>query len=76
MQRQKKMAPIKEQFKSPEKNTTIQRRDSQLIRCTVQNTGYQDAPGTQWVLQQHKKDSGSNEGCIMRNKEKSTGNHQ
>ena len=47
---------MKEQFKAPEKKTTKQQRDSQPIRCTVQNTGYQDAPGTHWVLQQHKKD--------------------
>ena len=40
------------------------------------NTGYQDAPGILWVLQQHKKDPGSNEGCIMWNKEKSIGNQQ
>ena len=32
-----------EQIKDPEKNTTKQQRDSQLIRCTVQNTGNQDA---------------------------------
>ena len=30
---------MKEQFKAPEKNTTKQRRDSQTIRCRVQNTG-------------------------------------
>ena len=33
---------MKEQIKAPKKNTTKQRRDSQPIRCTVQNTGYQD----------------------------------
>ena len=43
---------MKEQFKALEK---IQLRDSQLIRCTVQNTGFQDASGTHWVPQQHKK---------------------
>ena len=32
-----------EHFKTPEKNTTKQPRDSQPIGCTVQNTGYQDA---------------------------------
>ena len=56
---------MKEQFKAPEKNTTKQRRYSQPIGYTVQNTGYQDAPGTQWVLQKHKKDPGSNEDHIM-----------
>ena len=46
---------MKEQIKAPEKNTTKQLTDSQPIRCTVQNAGYQDAPGTHWLLQQHKK---------------------
>ena len=34
---------MKEQINSPEKNTTKWQRDSQPIRCTVQNTGNQDA---------------------------------
>ena len=34
---------MKEQIKALEKNTTKQQRDSQSIRCTVQNTGNQDA---------------------------------
>ena len=34
---------MKEQIKAPEKNTTKQQRDNQHIRCTVQNTGNQDA---------------------------------
>ena len=29
--------------------------DKQFIRYRVQNTGYKDGQGTQWVLQQHKK---------------------
>ena len=37
------MAQMKEQIKAPEKNTAEQRRDSQPIRCRVQNTGNQDA---------------------------------
>ena len=37
------MAQTKEQIKAPEKNTTKCQRDSQRIRCTVQNTGNQDA---------------------------------
>ena len=41
--KKKKMAQMKEQIKAPEKNTTKQRKDSQPIRCTVQNTGNQDA---------------------------------
>ena len=39
-------------------------RDKQPIRCTVQNSGYQDAPETHWVLQWHKRDPGGNEGCV------------
>ena len=58
------MAQMTEYFKAPEKNTTKGGRDNQPIRCTVQNTGYLDAPGTHWVLQQHKKDPGNNEDCI------------
>ena len=34
---------MKEHMKAPEKNTTQQQRDSQPIRCTVQNTGNHDA---------------------------------
>ena len=37
------MAQIKEQIKAPEKNTTKRQRDSQPIRCRVQNTGNQEA---------------------------------
>ena len=33
---------MKEQIKAPEKNTTKRWKDSQPIRCTVQNTGNQD----------------------------------
>ena len=43
--KQKNLAQMKEQIKAQKKkkNTTKQRRDSQPIRCTVQNTGNQDA---------------------------------
>ena len=34
---------MKEQIKAPEKKNTTKQRDSQPIRCTVQNTGNQDA---------------------------------
>ena len=34
---------MKEQFKAPEKNITKRQRDSQPTRCTVQNTGNQNA---------------------------------
>ena len=46
---------MKEENKTPEKE--LNKMEKQPIRCTVQNTGYQDAPGTHWVLQQHKKRS-------------------
>ena len=29
---------------------TKQNGDKQPIRCRVQNTGYEDAPGTHWVI--------------------------
>ena len=45
---------MKEQSKAPEKQLN-KMEISKLIRCRVQNTGYQDAQGTHWVLQQHKK---------------------
>ena len=37
---------MKELIKAQEKNTTQQQRDSQPIRCTVQNAGNQDAHRT------------------------------
>ena len=40
------------------------------MRRTVENTGYHEAPGTHWLLQQHKKDPGRNEGNIKRNLKK------
>ena len=51
-----------------------QNRDNQHIRCRVQNTGYQDAQRTHWVLQQHKKCAGRSDSYI--NEEKSAGNQQ
>ena len=39
-----------------EQNSRISKEvneDKQSIQCRLQNTGYKDAPGTQWVLQQH-----------------------
>ena len=36
-------------------NKYLTNGDKQLFSCKVQNTGYQDAPGTQWVCKQHKK---------------------
>ena len=58
---------MKEQIKAPEKNTTKGQRDSQPIRCTVQNTGNQEAHKT-WVELDHKLDE-KNEGYAKRRKE-------
>ena len=60
MKRQRNMAQMKEQNKTPGKKPK-QNGDKQSIRCRVQNTAYQDAQGTHWVLQQYKKDPGRNE---------------
>ena len=62
MRRQRNMAQMKEQNKTPEKE--LNERDKQPIRCRVQNTGCKNAQGTGWVLQPHKKDPGRNEGYI------------
>ena len=59
------MAQVKEQFKAPGKIQLNHEEIVKTIRCTVQKTGYQDTPRTHWVLQQHKRDPGSNKGCIM-----------
>ena len=57
---------MKEQIKAPEQiqlsNEEIANLSDVQFKTLV---GYQDAPGTHWVLQQHKKDQGTNEGCIM-----------
>ena len=45
---------------------TKQNGDKQSIRCRVQNTGYQDAQGTQWALQQHKNDPIRSEGDTLK----------
>ena len=60
---------MKEQIKPPEKNTTKRWRDSQSIRCRVQNTGNQDAHRNGWVWSQ------KSEGYVKWNKEKYTGNN-
>ena len=59
-----------------EQNTTPGNGDKQSTRCRVQNTVYKDSPETQWILQQHKKDLGRNEGYTNRNKEQFMGNQQ
>ena len=58
MRTQRTVAQMKEQNKTPEKE------QNEVEISTGQNTGFQDAPGTHWVLQQHKNDPGRNEGCI------------
>ena len=45
---------MKEQIKTPGKRTK-QNGNKQSIRCKVQNIGYKNAQGTQWIHQQHKK---------------------
>ena len=50
---------MKEEIKDPEKNITRQQRDSQPIRCTVQNTGNQDAHRIALIWSQVR---GKNEG--------------
>ena len=48
------MAQMKEQIKATEKNTTKWQRDSQPMRCTVQNTGNQVADRNDWVWSQNR----------------------
>ena len=61
MSRQRNKSQMKEQIKTPEKKAK-QNVDKQSVRCRVQNTGYKDAQGTHWVLEQHKKEPGRNKG--------------
>ena len=60
MRRQRNMAQMKEQIKTPEKE--LNDGDKQSVRCRVQNTGYKDARGMQQGPQQHKIDTVRNEG--------------
>ena len=53
---------MKEQNKTPEKELNEMEISNQSD--AQRKHWYQDAPGTHWVPQQHKKDPGSNEGCI------------
>ena len=56
------MAQMKKQNKTPEKELN-EMEIIKLLDIRVQNTDYyQDAQGTHWVLQRHKKDRGRNEG--------------
>ena len=58
MRRQKNVAQMKEQIKTPEKE--LNKMEISNLSDTEFKTGYQDAQGTHWVLQQHKKDPGRN----------------
>ena len=44
-----------ERTKQNPRKRTKQNGDNQPIRYRVQNTGYQDAPGTHWKIQHYKK---------------------
>ena len=66
------MAQMKEQIKTPEK-IQLSNADSQLIRCTVQNTGNQEAHRIGWVWSQN---GGKSEGYAKWNEEKWIGNQQ
>ena len=43
-----------EYFKAPEKIQLSNKRDSQCIRCTLQNTGNQDAHRNSWVWSKNR----------------------
>ena len=51
---------MKEQNKTPEKE--LNNMEINNLSDAEFKTGYKDAQGTHWVLQQHKKYPGSNEG--------------
>ena len=55
MKGQRNMDQMKGQIKTTEKRAK-QNGDKESTGCRVQNTGYQDAQGTQQGPQQHKKD--------------------
>ena len=73
MPRQKKNGPNEKIDQNSRKNTTKWQRNSQPIRCTVQNTGNQDAHRNSWVWSQNR---GKSEGYEKWNKGKSTGDQQ
>ena len=54
---------MKEQNKTPEKELN-EMEISNLSDAQFKTLGYQDAPGTHWVHQCHKKYPGKNEGSI------------
>ena len=69
----KKYGPNERIDQSSRRNTTMWWRDSQPIRCTVQNTGNQDAHRNGWVSSQNR---GKSEGYEKWNKGKYAGNLQ
>ena len=69
--KKKKKTQKKAQIKAPEE--IQRRRESQPIRCTVQNTGNQDAHRIGWIWSQIR---GKKEGYKKWNKGKYTGNQQ
>ena len=55
--RQRSMAQMKEQIKTPEKELSDKEIDSQPIRSTVQNTGNQDTHRISRIWSQNKERS-------------------
>ena len=71
LRQKKKNGPNERTDQSSRKNTTKWQRDSQPIRCIVQNTGNQDAHRIGWVWSQNR---GKTEGYEKWNKGKCIGN--
>ena len=68
MCQEKKNGPNETADQSSRKNTIKQQRNSQPIRCTVQNTGNQDAHRNGWVwLQNRGKSEGYEKSEIKKN---------
>ena len=63
MRRQRNTAQIKEQNKTPDKELNKMEINN-LSDVEFKTHDYKDAQGTQWTLQQYKKDLGRNEGYI------------
>ena len=72
MRRQRNMAQMKEHNKNQKKK----KGDKQFVRCRVQNTGYQDAPGTLGYLNSIKKTQAEIKVTLSEMTRKSTGNQQ
>ena len=67
------MAQMKEQIKAPGK-IQLSEKESQPIRCTVQNTGNQDAHRIGWVRSQNREKSEGYESGINKVKVQGTNN--